>query len=1029
MIRSFNVLDPHLDTTGSLFIEASAGTGKTFAIEHLVIRSLFEASAHRLSDLLLVTFTKKSQRDMKQRVLMQLMDIHQSLRRGDWKKLPEYLIPMLQHDENHVQNTVETALTAIDQLNVFTIHGYCHRVLQRYYQHIDPESDPLELCSVSAKESCIVRFLNDTQHQHPVIDYAIESVYQNKLDFLFDDVLSHDHHQHSLSEDLNALNALFDQYQSNDHWQRLITTDHSWFSSFLGCKNRAGQVKGLQRRRIVDFHDMLLSRKPRLSRIKWFWDQFVTGDKRKKNSNLDPDVARMLDYFNTYSTHINRLTNRESVRDFMSECAQGYIQQYLEATRQITYDQLIKRVYLLCEDQDFVGFADSEFKKVIIDEFQDTDAYQWSIFKRLYFDRSIPVVLVGDPKQSIYRFRGADLYTYMDAKSQLNTDSHFTLNTNYRSKTSLIYGLNHIFSNNGHRPLMHLPKDNTTFSIDHVLAPKKHTGDHSITLQPFDTGGVGIDMMRDILSEWNNTVLQHQKDGSNTAILVRDKHQEMVVGELLDGLNIAYRHYRKKRFVDSSAVLCATLLIQCVCSNRRQSYLRLFAQSKLGRLFYSDDIGVVYSLVERLQKYYQRYGFQKTYTSLLNSKLNRGELFYNLVNGDNLFFNEFDQIMRRLITESQQRGILRALQDMYDYPDSEYYTFEPMVSHGIILSTIHASKGLEYDHVLPIGVMKRSHGKHIRDDDDIFENDAEQMRLFYVGLTRAKKSLFIPVPSPESTVSQTKQASMIEHYVNHYQNGLIGFWDAIHQSEHFIIGNKSQSIETDNQCDDVIDQTGNEVPLLSSSQAYQLPATSFSALQVHNIDHSYPSDAPASSFPRGTESGLIIHDLMEQLFNRRLFDHCDSRVHTLINERLKKTNLDSYCDQIKTMIDNILANGLMISQHHINWSLFDKCLTETEFLHVDQSKKQLIHGFVDLILRHNNTIYILDWKSHDLNAMNIDQDQLHQFVLDQGYGLQASLYMNALQSRVDNRYVIGGFIFYFVRSQQYVVLNKNGEVL
>ena len=71
--------------------------------------------------------------------------------------------------------------------------------------------------------------------------------------------------------------------------------------------------------------------------------------------------------------------------------------------------------------------------------------------------------------------------------------------------------------------------------------------------------------------------------------------------------------------------------------------------------------------------------------------------------------------------------------------------------------------------------MKRSIGKRCHDEDDMLENDAEQMRLFYVGLTRAKKSLFIPVPSPESTISQTKQASMIEHYVNHYHNGLIGF--------------------------------------------------------------------------------------------------------------------------------------------------------------------------------------------------------------------------------------------------------------
>jgi len=92
------------------------------------------------------------------------------------------------------------------------------------------------------------------------------------------------------------------------------------------------------------------------------------------------------------------------------------------------------------------------FRLVLIDEFQDTDRVQWELFREAFAnpDRGpvVPVVLVGDPKQSIYRFRGAELSSYLDARAY--TESHggviYELTTNYRSSPRYLTALDDLFA-------------------------------------------------------------------------------------------------------------------------------------------------------------------------------------------------------------------------------------------------------------------------------------------------------------------------------------------------------------------------------------------------------------------------------------------------------------------------------------------------------------------------------------------------------------------------------------------------------
>ncbi|MBW2031343.1 MAG: exodeoxyribonuclease V subunit beta, partial [Deltaproteobacteria bacterium] len=86
-----------------------------------------------------------------------------------------------------------------------------------------------------------------------------------------------------------------------------------------------------------------------------------------------------------------------------------------------------------------------KFKAAMIDEFQDTDPIQYAIFKRIFHSGEGSLFLIGDPKQAIYGFRGADIFTYMAAAREV--EKRYTLQRNWRSEPGLVRAINTIFSN------------------------------------------------------------------------------------------------------------------------------------------------------------------------------------------------------------------------------------------------------------------------------------------------------------------------------------------------------------------------------------------------------------------------------------------------------------------------------------------------------------------------------------------------------------------------------------------------------
>src|SRR5690606_19761123 len=107
----------------------------------------------------------------------------------------------------------------------------------------------------------------------------------------------------------------------------------------------------------------------------------------------------------------------ELVRDVRSQ-----LPRRKDAQGILSYDDLVERIAAALEDPargpDLKSGLRRRYSGALVDEFQDTDLLQWNIFSTLFGDRAAPLFLIGDPKQSIYGFRGADLHVYLAAAAR-----------------------------------------------------------------------------------------------------------------------------------------------------------------------------------------------------------------------------------------------------------------------------------------------------------------------------------------------------------------------------------------------------------------------------------------------------------------------------------------------------------------------------------------------------------------------------------------------------------------------------------
>jgi exodeoxyribonuclease V beta subunit len=135
------------------------------------------------------------------------------------------------------------------------------------------------------------------------------------------------------------------------------------------------------------------------------------------------------------------------MRQRLASVARQELEGRKRAMRVMTYDDLVTRLgsALAGPGGDAIAAQlHSRFDVVLVDEFQDTDPAQWEIMDRAFGDGEVTLVLIADPKQAIYAFRGADVYAYLQAVRTAGTRA--TLQVNWRSDQGLIDAHDALFS-------------------------------------------------------------------------------------------------------------------------------------------------------------------------------------------------------------------------------------------------------------------------------------------------------------------------------------------------------------------------------------------------------------------------------------------------------------------------------------------------------------------------------------------------------------------------------------------------------
>jgi exodeoxyribonuclease V beta subunit len=228
----------------------------------------------------------------------------------------------------------------------------------------------------------------------------------------------------------------------------------------------------------------------------------------------------------------------------------------------LTYDDLLLRLRDTLADpergQAACARLRSRYRIVLVDEFQDTDPVQWSVFSRAFSDGTCTLVLIGDPKQAIYSFRGADVYTYLDAAKL--ADRTFTLTNNWRSDADLLAASDALLDplnlgNNGipYRRVTSSPahtqpglvgagpgalRVRILFDNEHHL---RHSGPKRLIYKPSATEFVAADLAGDLLDllERDARLVEYEDDGrmkaersvapGDVAVLVRTNRQATIV--------------------------------------------------------------------------------------------------------------------------------------------------------------------------------------------------------------------------------------------------------------------------------------------------------------------------------------------------------------------------------------------------------------------------------------------------------------------------------------------------------------------
>lgn len=475
----------------SLFIEASAGTGKTYTIQLMVSRLISEGTP--LKKILIVTYTEKAAGELKDRIR---------------KKIDEVLVKnRLDSKEPELDETqrgyFRKAYQEVDNAAIFTIHSFCQKVLKEFAYDAGRPFD-MSMVDDGDVENELDRIIRDEWEKRPDFNSLINAA---------DSVSSF------LSSLKTKIKKSVDFYKGADSngsdIVKLEIGGFVWKDDSISAETALSMNEGIDYEKLLQFKtfakNLQILKESGIKEYKAEVERTINKQKTKVPEDFTVDnLISLIETWNSAAKNpftatkiggtLIEIPDNESgealqyvfdfaislkgllpkVKEFCEAKSQEF-KFYIDATREV-FDkwQKYKSENKLQSFNDMILFVHKtlmsgnstslksrlreQYRYAIIDEFQDTNQLQWDIFSSIFLNKKPQedieqrIFVVGDPKQSIYSFQGADVNVYQKAISQIGEGCQ--LKNNYRSTDGIILGCNALFEGD-----FFYPDKSTTSSI------------------------------------------------------------------------------------------------------------------------------------------------------------------------------------------------------------------------------------------------------------------------------------------------------------------------------------------------------------------------------------------------------------------------------------------------------------------------------------------------------------------------------------------------------------------------------------
>ncbi|HBR0880518.1 TPA: exodeoxyribonuclease V subunit beta [Klebsiella pneumoniae] len=802
-------LDPlRLPLIGERLIEASAGTGKTFTIAALYLRLLLglggEAAYPRaisVEELLVVTFTEAATEELRGRIRSNIHELRIACLRGESDN-PLYSALLAEiADKDDAAKTLLLAERQMDEAAVFTIHGFCQRMLSlnAFESGMLFEQQLIEDESRLRYQACADFW---RRHCYPLtrdIAAVIHDVWKGPRDLLksLDRWLQGEAPQlksppapnETLAERHQQIIARIDSLKQQ--WREQVGEIEGVLeNSGLDRRkfNRGNQGKWMEKVNAWAQEETLSYQLP--DALEKFAQSFLL---ERTKAGGEPPVHPL------FSAVESLLASSLTLTDLVLARAMVEIRDAVAREKrrrgELGFDDMLSRLDEALRGDSGETLASAirqRFPVAMIDEFQDTDPQQYRIFRRIWRRQpETALLLIGDPKQAIYAFRGADIFTYMKARGDVA--AHYTLDTNWRSSPGMVGSVNRLFSLSDNPFMFHeipfLPvkaaakNKGLRFTVDAADVPAMN-----VWLMPGDTVGSGdyqtfmAQLCATQIRDWLNAGQQGRAllwrgetsrpvQASDITVLVRNRLEAAQVREALQTLGIPSVYLSNRDSVFETLEAQELLwLLQAVLAPERENTLRsalatsMFGLTALDIENLNQDEQAWDALVEEFSEYRQIWR-QRGVMPMLRALMTARHIAENLLatRGGERRLTDILHISELLQEAASQleseHALVRWLAQHIAEPDSNAASQQMRLEsdkHLVQIVTIHKSKGLEYPLVwLPFIARFRKQDQAFYHDRETFaavldlgqdeaslelaeaERLAEDLRLLYVALTRA----------------------------------------------------------------------------------------------------------------------------------------------------------------------------------------------------------------------------------------------------------------------------------------------------